>query len=172
MRFGDQGARSSSACCSPRGSLLTLRASAGGRQLRRRPLAALVLLGLGAAVAFKPHCSRAMGDVELRAESGSRVGRRGTRRSMMGGALGPWRPRQPRRILDGTTRVASGEDQLVPRWNGGYHRAFLVGAIISLRSGRSPSRRRSVPVAAAARRAGRTEGLPEAIGLPATADAD
>jgi len=88
----------------------------------------LILLGLGAGIAFNPMLLAAMGDVE-QSEAGLASGVVNTS-FMMGGALGL-------AILASiaTSRtdslLASGEDQLAAL-NGGYHAAFLVGAVFAV----------------------------------------
>ena len=88
----------------------------------------LILLGLGAGIAFNPMLLAAMGDVE-QSEAGLASGVVNTS-FMMGGALGL-------AILASiaTSRtdslLVSGEDQLAAL-NGGYHAAFLVGAVFAV----------------------------------------
>jgi MFS family permease len=88
----------------------------------------LVLLGLGAGIAFNPMLLAAMGDVE-QSEAGLASGVVNTS-FMMGGALGL-------AILASlaATRtdnlLASGESQL-SALNSGYHLAFLVGAVFAV----------------------------------------
>ena len=88
----------------------------------------LILLGLGAGIAFNPMLLAAMGDVE-QSEAGLASGVVNTS-FMMGGALGL-------AILASIAAsrtdslLASGEDQLAAL-NGGYHAAFLVGAVFAV----------------------------------------
>ena len=122
----------------------------------------LVLLGLGAGIAFNPMLLAAMGDVE-QSEAGLASGVVNTS-FMMGGALGL-------AILASlaTSRtdnlLASGEDQLAAL-NGGYHVAFLVGAIFAVGAAVIGGTLLRPQPQGAHREA------PEAIGPPATADAD
>jgi EmrB/QacA subfamily drug resistance transporter len=120
----------------------------------------LVLLGLGAGIAFNPMLLAAMGDVE-QSEAGLASGVVNTS-FMMGGALGL-------AILASlaTSRtdnlLASGEDQLAAL-NGGYHLAFLVGAIFAI----------GAAVIGGTLLRPQVQGAHEgaAIGPPATAEAD
>jgi EmrB/QacA subfamily drug resistance transporter len=122
----------------------------------------LVLLGLGAGIAFNPMLLAAMGDVE-QSEAGLASGVVNTS-FMMGGALGL-------AILASlaTSRtdnlLASGEDQLAAL-NGGYHLAFLVGAVFAVGAAVIGGTLLRPQMQGAHREA------PEAIGPPATADAD
>ncbi len=90
-------------------------------------LPSMILLGIGAGMAFNPMLLAAMSDVEP-SESGLASGVVNTS-FMMGGALGL-------AVLASLaasrtdTLLASGEDQLVAL-NGGYHAAFLVGALFA-----------------------------------------
>ena len=91
----------------------------------------MVLLGLGAGIAFNPLLLAAMGDVEPH-EAGLASGVVNTA-FMMGGALGL-------AVLASVaahrteTLTASGEDAITAL-NGGYHVAFLVGAMFSATAG-------------------------------------
>ncbi len=91
----------------------------------------MVLLGLGAGIAFNPLLLAAMGDVEPH-EAGLASGVVNTA-FMMGGALGL-------AVLASVaahrteTLTASGEDAITAL-NGGYHIAFLVGAMFSATAG-------------------------------------
>jgi MFS family permease len=123
----------------------------------------LVLLGLGAGIAFNPMLLAAMGDVE-QSEAGLASGVVNTS-FMMGGALGL-------AILASIAAsrtdnlLASGEERLVAL-NSGYHVAFLVGAIFAIGASTiAGALLRPLPQGAQA-----YEGS-EAIGPPATADAD
>jgi MFS family permease len=90
-------------------------------------LPSMILLGLGAGMALNPVLLAAMNDVEP-SEAGLASGVVNTS-FMMGGALGL-------AILAslaasrGDTLLASGEDQLAAL-TGGYHIAFLVGAVFA-----------------------------------------
>ena len=88
----------------------------------------MILLGIGAGMAFNPVLLAAMGDVEPQ-DAGPRVGRRqhgvhdGRRARARGAGLA--------RGVSGRTRsLASGEGEL-EALTGGYHVAFLVGAIFA-----------------------------------------
>ena len=91
----------------------------------------MVLLGLGAGIAFNPLLLAAMGDVEPH-EAGLASGVVNTA-FMMGGALGL-------AVLASVaahrtqTLTASGEDAITAL-NGGYHVAFLVGSMFSATAG-------------------------------------
>jgi MFS family permease len=121
----------------------------------------LVLLGLGAGIAFNPMLLAAMGDVE-QSEAGLASGVVNTS-FMMGGALGL-------AILASlaTSRtdnlLSEGETQLAAL-NGGYHLAFLVGAVFALGAAVIGGLLLRPQEQAA------HEGA-EAIGPPATAEAD
>jgi EmrB/QacA subfamily drug resistance transporter len=122
----------------------------------------LVLLGLGAGIAFNPMLLAAMGDVE-QSEAGLASGVVNTS-FMMGGALGL-------AILASlaATRtdnvLASGESQL-SALNSGYHLAFLVGTIFAVSAAvLGGTLLRAQPMGAH-----RPEGAE--IGPPATAEAD
>ena len=88
----------------------------------------LILLGLGAGIAFNPMLLAAMGDVE-QSEAGLASGVVNTS-FMMGGALGLAilaslaASRTDNLLADGETQLAA--------LNGGYHLAFLVGAIFAV----------------------------------------
>jgi MFS family permease len=122
----------------------------------------LVLLGLGAGIAFNPMLLAAMGDVE-QSEAGLASGVVNTS-FMMGGALGL-------AILASlatsrtNTLLASGQDQLAAL-NGGYHLAFFVGAIFAVGA---------VVIGGTLLRPqvqGAHAEAPDAIGRPATVEAD
>jgi fucose permease len=123
----------------------------------------LILLALGAGIAFNPMLLAAMGDVD-QSEAGLASGVVNTS-FMMGGALGL-------AILASIAAsrtdnlLASGEEQLVAL-NSGYHVAFLVGAIFAIGASTiAGALLRPLPQGAQAH-----EGS-EAIGPPAMADAD
>jgi len=123
----------------------------------------LMLLALGAGIAFNPMLLAAMGDVD-QSEAGLASGVVNTS-FMMGGALGL-------AILASIAAsrtdnlLASGEEQLVAL-NSGYHVAFLVGAIFAIGASTiAGALLRPLPQGAQAH-----EGS-EAIGPPAMADAD
>jgi MFS family permease len=122
----------------------------------------LVLLGLGAGIAFNPMLLAAMGDVE-QSEAGLASGVVNTS-FMMGGALGL-------AILASlaATRtdnlLASGESQL-SALNSGYHLAFLVGAVFAVSAAvLGGTLLRAQPM-------GTHHAEGAEIGPPATADAD
>ena len=124
-------------------------------------LPSMVLLGFGAGMAFNPVLLAAMSDVEP-SESGLASGIVNTA-FLMGGALGL-------AVLASIAAsrkdslLASGEEPLVAL-NGGYHAAFLVGALFAVTA---------AAVGAALLRAGQyapQEGE-EAYGTPASAEAD
>jgi MFS family permease len=122
----------------------------------------LVLLGLGAGIAFNPMLLAAMGDVE-QSEAGLASGVVNTS-FMMGGALGL-------AILASlatsrtNTLLAAGEDQLAAL-NGGYHLAFLVGAIFAVGAAAIGGTLLRPQVQGAHAEA------PDAIGPPAIVEAD
>jgi EmrB/QacA subfamily drug resistance transporter len=125
-------------------------------------LPSMILLGFGAGMAFNPVLLAAMSDVEP-SESGLASGIVNTA-FLMGGALGL-------AVLASIAAsrkdslLASGDEALVAL-NGGYHAAFLVGALFAVTA---------AAVGAALLRAGQyapaREGA-EAYGAPASAEAD
>jgi EmrB/QacA subfamily drug resistance transporter len=121
----------------------------------------LVLLGLGAGIAFNPMLLAAMGDVE-QSEAGLASGVVNTS-FMMGGALGLAilaslaTSRTDNLLSEGGTQLAA--------LNGGYHLAFLVGAVFALGAAVIGGLLLRPQEQAA------HEGA-EAIGPPATAEAD
>ena len=98
----------------------------------------MLLLGLGAGIAFNPVLLAAMSDVKRRAKSGLASGVVNTS-FMMGGALG----------LAVLASLAAARERRCSRparirpaaLNGGYHLAFLIGAAVRRSGGRA--RRRS-----------------------------
>jgi len=119
-------------------------------------LPSMILLGLGAGMAFNPVLLAAMGDVE-QSEAGLASGVVNTS-FMMGGALGL-------AILASlaasrTETLAAGGDSPLVALTGGYHVAFLVGALFAfaaaatgaalLRPAASPAHREEAPLAEAA----------------------
>jgi EmrB/QacA subfamily drug resistance transporter len=108
------------------GLLLLARAPLDG-QFVTDVLPSMILLGLGAGVAFNPVLLAAMSDVEP-SEAGLASGLVNTS-FMMGGALGLATLAS---LATSRTQhlVASGGDHLVAL-NGGYHAAFLVGALFA-----------------------------------------
>ncbi len=125
-------------------------------------LPSMILLGIGAGMAFNPVLLAAMSDVEP-SESGLASGVVNTS-FMMGGALGL-------AILASLAAsrtddlLAAGEDQLVAL-NSGYHVAFLVGAIFAAAAAALAAALLRAPAHAAAHE---SEG---AHGVPASAEAD
>src|SRR5213079_2141151 len=125
-------------------------------------LPSMILLGIGAGIAFNPVLLAAMSDVE-QTESGLASGLVNTS-FMMGGALGL-------AILASlaTSRtdslLASGEDQL-SALNGGYHLAFLVGAFFAVGAAVIGGTLLRPQLQDA------HEEAPEALGHPATAEVD
>jgi EmrB/QacA subfamily drug resistance transporter len=124
-------------------------------------LPSMILLGFGAGMAFNPVLLAAMSDVEP-SESGLASGIVNTS-FMMGGALGL---AVLASLADSRkdTLLSSGDEPLVAL-NGGYHAAFLVGALFAVTA---------AAVGAALLRSGQyapSEGE-EAYGTPASAEAD
>ncbi len=125
-------------------------------------LPSMILLGVGAGMAFNPVLLAAMSDVE-QSEAGLASGVVNTA-FMMGGALGL-------AVLASLAAsrtdslLASGEDAVVAL-NGGYHIAFLVGAVFAATA---------AVLGAVLLRVGAPSGVhegAEAIGVPATAEAE
>jgi MFS family permease len=125
-------------------------------------LPSMILLGLGAGMAFNPLLLAAMSDVEP-SDAGLASGVVNTS-FMMGGALGL-------AVLASlaasrtTTLLESGDEQLTAL-TGGYHAAFLAGAIFALTAAvvGAVFLRAEMPAHAAEHE--------EAFGSPATAEAD
>jgi MFS family permease len=88
----------------------------------------MLLLGLGAGIAFNPLLLAAMSDVEPQ-ESGLASGVVNTA-FMMGGALGL--ATLASIAASRTDSLRAGGDDAVAALNGGYHAAFLVGALFAL----------------------------------------
>ena len=99
----------------------------GGRELRRRRAAAMILLGFGAGIAFNPMLLAAMSDVSPE-ESGLASGVVNTA-FMMGGALGLAVLASLAASRSDTLEAAG--DSALEALNGGYHAAFLVGALFA-----------------------------------------
>ena len=91
-------------------------------------LPAMILLGFGAGIAFNPMLLAAMSDVVARGV-GARVRRR-QHRVHDGRRARPRRAREPRRVAHRTRSRPSGDSALAAL-NGGYHAAFLVGALFA-----------------------------------------
>ena len=105
MRFGIRAAARRRACCSPRPGLAAVRARAGRRRASSLDvLPSMILLGLGAGMAFNPVLLAAMSDVEPRG-GGPRLGRR-QHLVHDGRRARPRRPREPRRLADATRLTA------------------------------------------------------------------
>jgi MFS family permease len=121
-------------------------------------LPSMILLGLGAGIAFNPVLLAAMSDVEP-SEAGLASGLVNTS-FMMGGALGL-------AVLASLAAsrtdalLADGEGELTAL-TGGYHAAFLAGALFSLVA--------AVLAAAFLPSAAPSEEAPEAVGEPAPAE--
>ena len=110
----------------PSGSLLFARAPVDGSFVVD-VLPSMILLGLGAGIAFNPVLLAAMSDVEP-SEAGLASGVVNTvvhdgRRARPRGA------RQPRRLAHGHLRDGDGR---LAALTGGYHVAFLVGALFAV----------------------------------------
>ena len=127
MRFGIQAAARRRARSSPRsGSLLFARAPVDGNYLVD-VLPAMILLGLGAGIAFNPVLLAAMSDVEP-SEAGLASGVVNTA-FMMGGALGLAVLASLAASRTDTLQAAG--DSSIVALTGGYHLAFLVGAVFA-----------------------------------------
>ncbi|HEX6833076.1 MAG TPA: DHA2 family efflux MFS transporter permease subunit [Rudaea sp.] len=127
MRFGIKAPLAAGLACAAAGLLLFARAPVGGDFLID-VLPPMLLLGIGAGIAFNPVLMAAMNDVAP-SESGLASGIVNTS-FMMGGALGlavlaSMASSRSERLL------AAGADHLAAL-NGGYHLAFLGGAIVAL----------------------------------------
>jgi EmrB/QacA subfamily drug resistance transporter len=127
MRFGIKKPLAAGLLIAAAGLALFVRAPVGGSFVAD-VLPSMILLGIGAGTAFNPVLLAAMGDVAPE-ESGLASGMVNTA-FMMGGALGL-------AILASlaashtNTLLASGDDQ-VSALVGGYHVAFVVGAIFAV----------------------------------------
>src|SRR5207302_8143988 len=127
MRFGIRRPLATGLLLAAGGLLLFARAPVGGSFLVD-VLASMILLGIGAGIAFNPVLLAAMSDVEPQ-ESGLASGMVNTA-FMMGGALGL-------AVLASiaasrTNSLTAGGDGPLAALVGGYHVAFLVGAIFAL----------------------------------------
>jgi EmrB/QacA subfamily drug resistance transporter len=127
MRFGIRPPLGAGLLFAALGLLLLARAPVDGG-FAVDVLPSMILLGLGAGMAFNPVLLGAMGDVEP-TEAGLASGLVNTS-FMMGGALGLAVLASLAASRTDTLR-AGGEGQLVAL-TGGYHVAFLVGAIFAL----------------------------------------
>jgi EmrB/QacA subfamily drug resistance transporter len=127
MRFGIRPPLSAGLLFAALGLLLLARAPVDGTFVVD-VLPSMILLGLGAGIAFNPVLLAAMGDVEP-TEAGLASGLVNTS-FMMGGALGLAvlasiaASRTDALITDGKSQIAA--------LTGGYHAAFFVGAIFAL----------------------------------------
>jgi EmrB/QacA subfamily drug resistance transporter len=161
MRFGIRAPLAVGLVLAAAGLALFARAPVDGN-LVVDVLPSMILLGLGAGMAFNPVLLAAMSDVEPR-EAGLASGVVNTS-FMMGGALGL-------AVLASlaasrtTTLLDSGDEQLTAL-TGGYHAAFLAGAIFALTAAvvGAVFLRAEMPAGAAEQ--------DEAFGSPATAEAD
>ena len=141
-----------------RGRPAAVRSRAGRRLLRDRRAAEMLLLGFGAGIAFNPVLLAAMSDVAPE-ESGLASGVVNTA-FMMGGALGL-------AVLASlaesrTDALTADGDSHLSALAGGYHSAFVVGALFAisaaaiggllLRTARQPSAAHGAPEPAAAAR--------------------
>jgi EmrB/QacA subfamily drug resistance transporter len=126
MRFGIKRPLATGLLLATLGLVLFTRAPVGGSFLVD-VLPSMLLLGLGGGIAFNPMLLAAMSDVEPR-ESGLASGIVNTS-SMMGGALGLAILASIAAARTGSLR-ASGDGKLAAL-NGGYHIAFLVGAVFA-----------------------------------------
>jgi EmrB/QacA subfamily drug resistance transporter len=127
MRFGIRPPLATGLGLATLGLLLFARAPVGG-EYALDVLPSMILLGFGSGMAFNPVLLAAMGDVEP-SEAGLASGVVNTS-FMMGGALGL-------AILASVAAsrtdhlLASGDDPLAAL-NGGYHAAFLLGALFAV----------------------------------------
>ncbi|HET8872973.1 MAG TPA: MFS transporter [Gaiellaceae bacterium] len=127
MRFGIRPPLAAGLLCAALGLLLLARAPVDGNFVVD-VLPSMILLGLGAGIAFNPVLLAAMGDVEP-TEAGLASGLVNTS-FMMGGALGL-------AVLASVAAsrtdalLADGEGELTAL-TGGYHAAFFVGAIFAV----------------------------------------
>ncbi len=127
MRFGIKGPLVTGMSLVALGLLLFARAPVGGTLLVD-VLPAMVVLGCGVGLAFNPVLLAAMSDVDPQ-ESGLASGVANTA-FMMGGALGLAVLASLAASRTGSLR--SGGASAIDALNGGYHAAFLVGALFAL----------------------------------------
>jgi EmrB/QacA subfamily drug resistance transporter len=127
LRFGIRRPLATGLALAAAGLVLFARAPVDG-SFAVDVLPSMVLLGFGAGIAFNPVLLAAMSDVD-RSESGLASGVVNTS-FMMGGALGLAILASLAASRTGSL-VASGEQALVAL-NGGYHDAFLAGAVFAL----------------------------------------
>jgi EmrB/QacA subfamily drug resistance transporter len=130
MRFGIKPPLATGLLLAAAGLLLFVRAPVGG-SFTRDVLPSMILLGFGAGMAFNPVLLAAMSDVGP-SESGLASGLVNTS-FMMGGALGL---AVLASLADSRTHslLSSGDGRLAAL-TGGYHVAFLVGAVSALTAG-------------------------------------
>ena len=121
------GCRSRPACCWPRSGLLLFARAPVDGSFVVDVLPSMILLGLGAGIAFNPVLLAAMSDVEP-SDAGLASGVVNTA-FMMGGALG-LAVLASLAAARTETLAASGSDALAAL-AGGYHAAFLVGALFA-----------------------------------------
>ena len=127
MRFGIKGPLVTGMSLVALGLLLFARAPVGGTLLVD-VLPAMVVLGCGVGLAFNPVLLAAMSDVDPQ-ESGLASGVANTA-FMMGGALGLAVLASLAASRTGSLR--SGGASAIDSLNGGYHAAFLVGALFAV----------------------------------------
>jgi MFS family permease len=127
MRFGIKGPLVTGMSLVALGLLLFARAPVGGTLLVD-VLPAMVVLGCGVGLAFNPVLLAAMSDADPQ-ESGLASGVANTA-FMMGGALGLAVLASLAASRTGSLR--SGGASAIDALNGGYHAAFLVGALFAL----------------------------------------
>ena len=130
MRFGIRAPLGAGLLLAAAGLILFVRAPVGGSFLVD-VLPSMILLGFGAGMAFNPVLLAAMSDVQPR-ESGLASGVVNTA-FMMGGALGL--AVLASLAASRTDSLASSGDHPLAALTGGYHAAFLVGAIFALAAG-------------------------------------
>jgi EmrB/QacA subfamily drug resistance transporter len=160
MRFGIRTPLAAGLLLAAAGLVLFARAPVDG-SFAIDVLPSMILLGFGAGMAFNPVLLAAMSDVEP-SESGLASGVVNTA-FMMGGALGL--AVLASLAASRTDSLLAAGDDSVSALVGGYHAAFLVGAIFALAA---------ALVAAVALRPVEAAGHPgeEAVGAPAAAEAD
>jgi MFS family permease len=162
MRFGIKPPLASGLLLAALGLALLARAPVDGSFVRD-VLPSMILLGFGAGIAFNPVLLAAMSDVDP-SESGLASGFVNTS-FMMGGALGLAvlaslaASRTDSLRAGGTTRLAA--------LTGGYHAAFIVGAVFALVAAAA-----GATLLRAGASAGAPEGRGEAVGAPALAECD
>ena len=162
MRFGIKPPLASGLLLAALGLALLARAPVDGSFVRD-VLPSMILLGFGAGIAFNPVLLAAMSDVDP-SESGLASGFVNTS-FMMGGALGLAvlaslaASRTDSLRAGGTTRLAA--------LTGGYHAAFIAGAVFALAAAAV-----GATLLRGGAAAGAPEGRDEAVGAPAFAECD